>query len=176
MTLTDRMDPVPAGPQAYVTAQAPVDLQTAWDRFVPIDLTVLFKGLGPLPAVTSVFDQSGPWDVVGNRRSLTLSDGTTIAETITLVEPPQDGIARFGYTVTGFGGVFGHLTRTAQGFWVFAAQGRATDIAFRYRFEPAAFWARPLLGGLTATLWRAYMQRAILRTVDVLSSDLPSRP
>lgn len=171
MSIESHMEPVPSGPQACVTGHAPVDLTTAWARFVPIDLTKLFHALGPLPAVVRVSDQSGPWDVVGNHRRVGLSDGTTITERITLSEPPQDGRARLGYTVTGFGGVFGRLTQEARGFWVFAADGGQTEIAWRYRFEPTSVLARPVLATLTATLWRAYMQRGLSRTVDVLSTD-----
>ena len=68
-----------------VTARAPAD---AFDAIVPIDLTAMMRGMGPLPAVTGVRDQTGPWDVAGSARTVELSDGTTVDERILAVYRP----------------------------------------------------------------------------------------
>jgi hypothetical protein len=44
------------------TGTAAVDsLEVAFDVMTPIDLSLIFTGWGPLPAITHVEEQSGPW-------------------------------------------------------------------------------------------------------------------
>ena len=113
--------------------------------------------------------QDGRWDTPGRSRLVRLSDSTTVREEITLAEPPSDGLARFGYAVTGFGGPFGRLTGEARGFWAFRAAGDETEIAWRYAFAPRSSMARPALAVVIPTLWRAYMRAALRRTEELLS-------
>ena len=48
------------------TGTAAVDSpEAAFDVITPIDLSLVFTGWGPLPAITHVEEQSGPWDHVG---------------------------------------------------------------------------------------------------------------
>jgi hypothetical protein len=49
----------------------------------PIDLSLLFTGCGPLPAITHVEEQSGPWDHVGVHRKPQFADGGTAMERMT---------------------------------------------------------------------------------------------
>ena len=51
--------------------------QYAFKVNVPIDLSLVFKGWGPFPAVRGVENQTGAWDHVGTSRNPVLSDGTT---------------------------------------------------------------------------------------------------
>ena len=158
-------------PVAVVSSRVPVPLPEAWARFVPIDLTALFTGMGPLPAVVNVHGQTGPWDDVGQSRKVALSDGTEVTEAITFVELPQGNFARFGYTVSGFGGAFGWLTSEAKGFWVFQEVDGQTEIAWRYGFRATSVLARPVMALILHLLWRPYMKRALARTVEILQAN-----
>jgi hypothetical protein len=40
----------------------------AFEYIVPIDLTSIFKGYGPLPSVTGTQNQVGAWDTAGSSR------------------------------------------------------------------------------------------------------------
>lgn len=157
-----------------VQGQVAAPLAQAWDRFVPIDLTAIFRGLGPLPAVVAVTDQSGIWDRLGETRHVHLADGSVLTEQITDVAVPQDGAARFGYVVRGFSGVIGRLTDEARGNWQFQQQGRQTAIVWDYAFRPKGRAAGVLLGGIVSPLWRRYMTAALARTGVILSQGVSS--
>jgi hypothetical protein len=57
-----------------VQTRAAVPPQHAFKVNVPIDLTLVFKGWGPFPAVRGAENQTGAWDHVGaSRRGLAYS-------------------------------------------------------------------------------------------------------
>jgi hypothetical protein len=66
-----------------VQTRAAAPPQHAFEVNVPIDLSLVFKGWGPFPAVRGVKNQTGAWDHVGASRNPVLSDGTTANETLT---------------------------------------------------------------------------------------------
>lgn len=66
-----------------------VPKEQAFCGIMPIDLSSIFTGFGPLPAVTGVTDQVGGWDAAGQTRSVTLSDGSSAKEEITGYKNPE---------------------------------------------------------------------------------------
>ena len=155
---------------ATVETTVPTSLHQAWARFVPIDLTAIFKGFGQLPAVASVYDQTGPWDRVGESRKVDLADGSTLTETITDITLPSGGEARFGYVIRGFSGLIGRLVKEARGAWVFHKAQDGTRVRWDYTFEATNGWTRPVLAGVIRPLWRRYMVDALSRTGTILSA------
>ena len=154
----------PRGPTAVVRTVAEASLDQVWAAFVPVDLAQVFpRPKGPIPAVTGVSGQTGPWDVVGSARHVHLADGSRVREEILASTPcdgaaPSGGAARFAYRVAGFTGPLAALTDAAHGEWRFVADGPArTEITWRYTFSPRGWWVRPALALLVATVWRAYM-------------------
>ena len=113
-----------ATPSISVTATARVavarDPLFAW--FIPIELPRILAGYGPVPAVVSSSDQSGPWDVVGSARTVHLADGATARERVTACDPP----AYFAYTVAEFSHSLRHLAVEGRGQWWFDAAGDAS--------------------------------------------------
>jgi hypothetical protein len=88
----------------------------AFEHIVPIDLSSMFKGYGPLPSVTGIKNQVGDWDASGQTRTVHLSDNSSVQERLTKYEHPQ----YFSYTVSGFTGVLGFLTTSANREWWFS--------------------------------------------------------
>ena len=131
----------------------------AFDVIVPIELSSVFHGYGPLPAVTGTSDQSGPWDGVGRTRTVHLSDGSSSAERITSYERP----AAFGYRVGPFTGLFGRVVSHADGSWVFAELGDSTQIFWTYEFAPRR--GTGLLVRAILPLWRRYADRVLAECV-----------
>jgi hypothetical protein len=81
------------------TGTAAVDsLEAVFDTVTPIDLSLVFTGWGPLPAITHVEEQSGPWDHVGVHRRPQFADGGSAMEKMTHYLRP----GYFAYEVTGF--------------------------------------------------------------------------
>jgi hypothetical protein len=128
-----------------------------FSAIVPVDLTRILTGLGPLPAVIGTREQSGPWDHVGATRIVELSDGSEAPERITAHEPGR----YFAYRVGPFTGPLRFLASHADGAWWFSDFGeRGTHIRWSYTFAltgPAAWLVRPVL----ARAWRAYARRVL---------------
>jgi hypothetical protein len=144
-----------------VHATTKVAPDPAFAAGVEIDLTKVFQGFGPLPAVTGVREQSGTWDRVGVSRRPVLSDGTTAFEQVTEYEPPSS----FAYEVSGFTNVLGRFVAGARGDWRFTptAEG-GSAIAWTYAFRPLPR-RRPIVRLVIAPLWRLYMRRGLEATV-----------
>jgi Polyketide cyclase / dehydrase and lipid transport len=144
------------------TVQTEIAAQQAavFDHIVPIDLTSIFTGYGPLPAVTGVQNQTGGWDVAGQTRTVTLSDGSSARELLTKYDYPH----YFSYTVSDFSGVLRFLTISANGEWWFETNpsSGATDIKWSYAFNARSLFAAPILWLITNVLWRGYMRKALM--------------
>lgn len=134
-------------------------LEKAFEHIVPIDLTSIFTGYGPLPAVTGTQNQTGGWNAAGQTRTVLLSDGSSAQEELTEYQYP----AYFAYTVKGFTGFLRFLTREAYGKWWFErVPGKeATAIRWRYEFVSRSLFVEPLLCFITQELWRGYMRKAL---------------
>ncbi|MGL5826259.1 MAG: SRPBCC family protein [Nocardioides sp.] len=147
-----------------VRAWTVAEPRATFDVVVPIDLTLIFTGYGPLPAVTDIRDPSGPWDHVGATRIPVLSDGTTAREAITIYQPP----ARFAYEVGRFTNVLARFVHGARGSFTFtfaAAQrdrqgGAGTTIEWVYVFRPRRLCSLAVRL-FVAPLWRRYMRQAL---------------
>ena len=153
---------------ATVEAVVKADQSAAFGHIVPIDLTSVFTGYGPLPAVTGVRNQTGPWDAAGQTRTVELSDGSSAQELLTGYEHPS----HFSYTVSGFTGTLRFLTSRAHGEWWFNSVGSGrTHITWRYTFDARSVFLVPVLLFITKVLWRGYMRKALwLTQVQVESS------
>jgi hypothetical protein len=123
---------------------------------VPIDLSLVFKGWGPFPAVRGVENQTGPWDHVGASRNPLLSDDTTAHETLTEYTVGHS----FAYEVTGFTNILGRLVEGVPGEWTFTPDGQGTVIRWTYEFKPRRGRYLLVRRGL-APLWRHYMQAGV---------------
>ena len=149
------------GVAVTVSAVARADPATAFAAIAPVDLTKIFTGMGPLPAVTATRGQTGAWDHVGASRTVELSDGSEAREAITVYDVP----ARFAYRLEGFTGPLRHVVGSADGGWWFRpAAGGGTDVRWTYVFVPRAR-RRPLVRVVLAPLWRAYARRVLARAI-----------
>lgn len=140
-----------ASAAAYVAAPPEV----VFPRLRVHDATRFYPRFGVLPAVVEVRDQTGPWDAAGQTRTLVLSDGGTLVETLTSAEPPL-----FAYDLTRFTGLFGRLVAGGHSEWRVAAEGAGSSIAWTYSFT-----ALPGRGALVAAIvrlaWGPYMRRVL---------------
>ncbi|WP_282785826.1 MULTISPECIES: SRPBCC family protein [unclassified Nocardia] len=133
---------------------------TAMEVIAPIDLPTIFTGMGPLPAVREVRDQSGPWDTAGNTRTVVLSDGSTAREELT-------GYTRarhFSYELTEFTGTMRRLVAKVDGEWTFTPAGRNSLVRWTYSFFPHPGRAR-LVRYVVAPLWRRYATATLARAI-----------
>lgn len=159
---------------ATVEALIDASREQAFSTIASIDLTSIFTGYGPLPAVTGVCDQVGGWDNAGQTRSIALSDGSSASEGLTKYRYPE----YFSYTLSGFTNVLRFLTTVAHGEWWFEPVSEArTRIRWRYTFVARNAVFLPLLWLTTNVLWRGYMKRALslaARQIQPYPSQQPS--
>jgi hypothetical protein len=147
ITQKDRTVPV------TVQTRAAAPPQHAFEVNVPIDLSLVFKGWGPFPAVRGVKNQTGAWDHVGATRNPILSDGTTASETLTEYTNGHS----FAYEVKEFTNILGRLVEGMRGEWTFTPDGEGTIIRWTYEFKPRRGRNFLVRRGL-APFWRRYMQ------------------
>ncbi len=141
---------VAAAVDAYRTAAAPrrrrprpvpvtvwrrVDLSVgaAFDLVVPIDLTTIFGGYGPLPAVVGVDGSGEPWGRPGQRRTVRLLGGGQMDEVV--VDVVQPGL--FRYEVVPVRGALRLAVGGIDGRFLFArSEAGGTVIRWTYVFHP----------------------------------------
>ena len=162
-----------------VTGTPLVSPQRAFDRVVPRDDSTLFRGYGPLPAVVGVTHETGPWNVVGQQRTVHLSDGSSFREELTRFVPPAtpDALGAFDYRVTAYTKLLALLVSDAEARWRFlpatsvGATGESTGAArsvirWSYGFRPRrgrTLVVRLLIG----PIWKVYMRRSMSECVRV---------
>ncbi len=137
---------------ATVDALAQRTPKTAWQTVTRLDPSKFYPKQGPLPGVTSVVTQSGSWDTVGRTRTLGLSDGGHVIETITHANSPTF----FAYDLSEFQKLFGRLVSGARATWEFTAEDGGTRIRWTYAFHgrPARAW---IVGIIVRLFWARYM-------------------
>lgn len=157
--------------QALVVEQSravPIPVGDAFVGTVPIPLDELFcRRYGPIPAIKAVRDQSGAWDAVGQTRTILLSGGGSMAETLTSYDEPHS----FGYALSDIKGPMAPLARAVRGEWLFealpAAQGTGTKITWRWTVHPRTGLSAPLLP-VFGRLWKGYAAQSLARLSDLL--------
>lgn len=131
-------------------------LQWTWDVLTPIDPSRFYPRFRIVPATVAVRDQTGPWSTVGQTRTLLLSDGGHVVETITDVVEPTF----FAYELTDFQKVFKVLVDHARAEWTFTEVESGTLVSWTYEFFPRKRWGW-LLGIIVATTWEPYMRSVL---------------
>ncbi|MFM9876745.1 MAG: SRPBCC family protein [Rhodoglobus sp.] len=141
---------------ARADATAQTTPKRAWEVSGPLDPTLYYPKFGPLPAVVGVRDQTGPWDTVGQSRTLLLSDGSSVVETITDADSPTF----FAYELSNFTKLFGGLVSGARAEWRFERNDGGTSIRWTYTFHAKA--GRGLIvAAIVRLFWARYMTRVL---------------
>ena len=131
-----------------------------WDRVVNADLTQILTGTRLLPAVTNVFD-FGHWGVTDLRRSLTLSDGSTLNEIVVEASAPR----RLAYRIYGITGRFGTLTNGADAEFILRESVEGTTIQWTYDYDSTNPLTHPAVVFIIKRLWQPYMSEVLERLV-----------
>lgn len=152
------------------TATTTIDMTTedVFKLIVPINLSSIFTGYGPLPAVIKVCHQTGSWDAEGQTRTVVFSDGSTAQESLTCFEHPH----HFAYSIEHFTGMLRFLVKGAHGEWWFekAPDQSTTAIRWRYTFLAKSKLLEPLVCLFTQLVWRGYMRKALNLSKTIVES------
>jgi hypothetical protein len=139
---------------------ADVPIEQAFDAIIPVELSKVFTGYGPIPGVTETSEQTGDWDAAGQTRTIHLADGSQTHEIIEGFERPE----RFTYRVGPFTGLFGNLIDHADGEFFFKPMAQGTSVRWSYTWYAKQQWMFPLLWGFTR-LWKAYSRKGLYACV-----------
>ncbi len=144
---------------ATVQADIAAPQAAAFDCIVPIDLTSIFTGYGPLLAVVGTRDQTGGWDAAGQTRTVLLAGGSSAHEQITGYTHPS----HFSYTVSDFTGILRPLVVFAKGEFRFepGASAASTHVKWTYTFTARSSFSAPLVWFIATVLWKGYMAKAL---------------
>lgn len=141
----------------------PVAPAEALARTLPMPLPTLFAHwYGPIPPITGVRDQTG-WGSPGDTRTIVLSGGGTMRETLTTVDPGH----WFGYTINGITGPLAALIDHVDGSWIFDPAGTGTRVTWRWVLHPKSAFTAPALP-VFARIWRGYANRSLETLSDYL--------
>ena len=128
----------------------------SWNIALQTSPAEFYPEFGALPAVVRVHGQPPTWDAAGFTRTLELSDGGSVVETIAVSDP---GVS-FVYDLHDFRRLFGWLVSGARAEWTFASEGATTRIRWSYAFHP-----RPgrglVVDAIVLLLWAPYMRRVL---------------
>jgi hypothetical protein len=144
----------------------PVGLQQAFEGTLPLPLTTIFsRRFALLPPIKEVRDQHGAWGQSGQSRMIITSDGGTMRELLTDVQPPRS----FSYRLTDITGPLRPLVQSIDGRWEFAPKGTGTEITWRWTLHPRH--AGAVILPLITMMWRGYARQAL----ELLSEQLLAR-
>ena len=147
----------------------------SWTIALQTSPTEFYPRFGPLPAVVEVVGQPAAWDLAGYTRTLRLSDGGSVVETITDSAPGEF----FAYDLSQFTGILGRFVSGGRAEWTFTPAGdggsdasggpgglgargenATTRIRWSYRFYALPGRA-PLVRAIVRLFWAPYMKRVL---------------
>lgn len=141
-----------------LTIKAPIERVFA--AACGFDIPAVLKRHGMIPGVLKVDGHRGAWQAAGQKRLLTLSDGSSVREELISFSPNHS----YAYRVTGFTGPFAALVSEGRGEWNFSATGRDTTLVdWTYSFKPKSWAARPAVWFIVKVLWPGYIRAALRR-------------
>jgi hypothetical protein len=141
-----------------LTIRAPIE--RVFDAACGFDIPAVIKRHGMLPGVLKVDEHQGAWSAAGQKRLLTLSDGSSVREELISYAPARS----YAYRVTGFTGPFAALVSEGRGEWNFSATGpNSTQVDWTYSFTPKSWFTRPAVWFIVKVLWPGYIRAALLR-------------
>jgi hypothetical protein len=159
---------------ATATARVDAPAGRVFPRLTQHDPTKFYPKSGVLPAVVEVRDQTGGWDASGQTRTLVLSDGGTVVETLRSAKDPL-----FSYDLARFTGLFGMLVAKAHSAWTVTDDVAGSTITWTYSFTSRR--GRGLvIAAIVRLAWAPYMRRVLpaiaASTVDDPRSDSRRTP
>ena len=136
----------------------PVSVEHAYDAVLPAPLTQIFRRrYGVIAPISEVTGEVGAWGTsVGQTRTIRLSDGGTMQETLTVIERPHV----FGYRITGITGAMRPLVSEADGRGMFDSAGTGVRITWQWDVTPTARLGRVAMP-VFARLWSGYARQAM---------------
>jgi hypothetical protein len=130
-----------------------------------LDAPAIIRPHRILPGVKAVAGDAAGWAKAGDRRRLTLTNGSNVEETLTEV-----GSTSYKYRVTGFSGPFGFLVKEANAAFEVAPRKTGSMLSWTYEFTPASPLAAPFVDMIASSLWTEWMDAALDRLKEAIEA------
>ncbi|CAI9399083.1 SRPBCC family protein [Nocardioides sp. T2.26MG-1] len=135
----------------------PVAVDRAFDVVLPTPLPELFsRRYAAIPPIREVRDQQGPWETVGQTRTIRLADGGTLRETLTSLDRPRS----FGYRLADITGPMKPLVTEVEGEWRFVPAGTGVRITWAWIVHPRGGLGRAAMP-VFARMWQGYARQGM---------------
>jgi hypothetical protein len=135
----------------------PAGVKRTFEEVLPYDLARLFtRRYAAIPPIKEVRDQYGAWGTPGQTRTVLLSGGGSMRETLREVSSPH----RFTYHLDQVTGPMAALVRSVDGAWEFDKVGTGVRITWRWTLHPRGHHgslARPAF----ERMWQGYARQAL---------------
>ena len=152
-------DPVVADASIFIKAPADKTFALA----LGFDAPAIVRPQGLLPGVRSVAGTIGAWSKAGQQRTLTLTDGSSVEETLIEVGP-----ASYRYRVANFSGPFKFLVKEANAAFAVEPRQNGSTLIWTYEFAPTSALAAPIVSLIASSFWTGWMDAALERLKDAL--------
>jgi hypothetical protein len=134
-----------------------VEPTEAFDRLIAAPLPDVFaRRFAAFPSVREVTDAPEVWGTVGQTRTIVLTDGSTLRETLTAVDRPH----QYSYLLDDIHGALGPFVRTVDGVWSVTPEGTGARIGWAWTLHAKAPPARLTLN-VIGRMWKGYADRAL---------------
>jgi len=149
-----------------------VDVQSAFDGTLSIPLPTIFcRRYVLLPPIKQVRGQVGAWGQVGQERTVVTTDGGSMREVLTAIDPPHS----FSYHLSDITGPMRPLVDGIDGQWAFSPRGTGTLVTWRWTLHPRALGA-PLMPLIT-NMWLRYANQSLEHLSELLlTPESPESP
>lgn len=148
----------------------PLGVETTYERVLTVPLPQIFgRRYWAIAPIVEVTGQEGEWgSAVGQTRTIKMSDGGKMLETLTVIDPPN----KFGYDISNVKGALKLLVVAASGTWAFAPDGDGTRITWSWELTPTKVGrlAMPVF----ARLWSGVADQAMEEIGKILSPGTPA--
>ena len=141
-----------------------VEPTDAFDRLIAARLPEVFsRRYAAFPPVREVIDEPEEWGTVGQTRTILLTDGSRLRETLTSVDRPPG----YAYLLDDLHGPLRPFVRTIEGVWSVTPEGTGARIGWAWTLYPKASPARLTLN-VIGRMWKGYADRALVELETIL--------
>ena len=141
-----------------------VEPTVAFDRLLGARLPEVFSHrYAAFPAVRAVTDEPEDWGTVGQTRTIVLTDGARLRETLTSVDRPHG----YAYLLDEIHGTLRPFVGTVDGVWTVTPEGTGARIGWAWILHPKTSPAR-LTMTVIGRMWKGYADRALAELETIL--------